>query len=515
MPTCSTRPRRDSCSYLARRIGSLPVLLVVALRPADPVRTAAFSELAERVLPLSPLSVDASATVVRGVLGPRADEALCRSCHDATQGNPFYLRELAGALKAEGESPNVDLAARVRTLGVSAIATNVLLRLARLGPDCELLAQAAAILGPGTGLRHAAALASLDRERAGSAADAMRTADLLADGRNLSFVHPIVSETIFSQLPAARRADLHGAAARLLAADGAPADRVAAHLLSAEPYGEPWVVEALRAAAGDAVTRGAPEAASSYLRRALSEPPAQEERLAVLLELGRAEAMLPTAQEFSALRDALELADDPSQRAEIALELALALFGVFRNGEAGLVLDDALARAHELDPDVVERMEQAVIGGGMDDLAAVPDVLARAQRHFERARRGEVRDPRMLAALAAVGASVGDRRELDITADERPRRAHRGECRPFLAHHHRGSGARSRSATHPGTKKPDSHSVVGGMDASYLGGMSGTGGGPAGDFHVATNELTPGSRGSGRGSETATDVRLGGAIGVS
>jgi hypothetical protein len=393
--------------YLARRIASLPVLLAVALRPADPVRTAAFSELAERVLPLSPLSVDASATVVRAVLGPRADEALCRSCHDATQGNPFYLRELAGALKAEGERPNVDLAGRVRALGVSAIATNVLLRLARLGSDCERLAQAVAILGPGTGLRHAAALASLNRERAGSAADAMRTADLLSDGRNLSFVHPIVNETIFSQLPAARRADLHGAAARLLAADGAPADRVAAHLLSAEPYGEPWVVEALRAAAGDAVTRGAPEAASSYLRRALSEPPAQEDRLAVLLELGRAEAMLPTAQEFSALRDALELADDPSQRAEIALELALALFGVFRNGEAGLVLDDALARAHELDPDMVERMEQAVIGGGLDDLAAVPDVLARAQRHFERARRGEVRDPRMLAALAAVAAYAG------------------------------------------------------------------------------------------------------------
>ena len=262
--------------YLARRIGSLPVLLVVALRPGDPVKLAALSELAERVLPLSPLSVDASATLVRAALGPRADEALCRSCHDATHGNPFYLHELAGALKAEGERPSVELARRVRTLGVSAIATNVLLRLARLGADCEQLAQAVAILGPGAALRHAAALASLDRERAGSGADAMRTADLLSDGRTLSFVHPIVNETISSQLPAARRAELHGAAARLLAADGAPTDRVAAHLLSSEPYGEPWVVAALRAAARDAVARGAPEAASSYLRRALIEPPAQK-----------------------------------------------------------------------------------------------------------------------------------------------------------------------------------------------------------------------------------------------
>src|SRR6202042_2909341 len=120
---------------------------------------------------------------------------------------------------------------------VGAIATNVLLRLARLGPDCERLAQAVAILGPGASLRHVATLASLDRERAGSAADAMRAADLLSDGLTLSFVHPIVNETIASQLPAARRGDLHGAAARLLAAGGGPAGREAAPPVSAQPHG--------------------------------------------------------------------------------------------------------------------------------------------------------------------------------------------------------------------------------------------------------------------------------------
>jgi DNA-binding CsgD family transcriptional regulator len=250
-------------------------------------------------------------------------------------------------------------------------------------------------------------LASLDRDRAGFAADALRAADLMSEGPTLSFVHPILNETIVSQLPATRRADLHGAAARLLASDGAPSDRVAAHLLSAEPYGEPWVVDALRTAARDALARGAPEAASSYLGRALTEPPRHDDRLAVLLELGRAEAMLPVPQDFSALRDALDLATDPGQRAEIALELALALFGVFRNSEARMLLDDAVGQEQELDPDVMDRIEQALIGGGLDDPEAVPAVLARAERHFERARRGEVRDARMLAALAAVAAYTG------------------------------------------------------------------------------------------------------------
>lgn len=393
--------------YLARRIDSLPVLLVVASRPGDPVRLGALSEPAARVLALGPLSVQASVTLVRRTLGPRADEGLCHSCHEATHGNPFYLRELAGALKAEGERPSVELAERVRALGVGAISTNVLLRLARLGPDCEQLAQAVAVLGPGAALRHAAALASLDRGSAGAAADTMRAADLISDASTLSFVHPIVNETIASQLPAGRRSELHGAAARLLAADGAPSDRVAAHLLSAEPFGEEWAVQALRAAARDALASGAPEAASSYLRRALSEPPAAQARLDVLLELGHAEAMLPVAQEFPALRDALALATDSSQKAEIALELALALFGVLRNGDARKVLDDALRDERDLDPAMVERLEQALIGGGMDDLAAAADILARAERHFDRARRGEVRDGRMLAALAAVASFTG------------------------------------------------------------------------------------------------------------
>ena len=311
--------------YLARRISSVPVLLVVAMRPADPVRLAELSQLAEQVLTLAPLTVQASATVVRRALGPRADEELCESCHDATHGNPFYLRELAAALRAEGERPSVDLVRRVRALGVTAIATNVLLRLARLGSNCERLARAVAILGPGASLRHVATLASLDRERAGSAPDAMRAADLLSDGLTLSFVHPIVNETIASQLPAARRsARRGGAAARGGRSSGGQSGRP-------PPF---------RRAVG----------CGGAARRALAEPPTQDDRLAVLLELGRAEAMLPMAQEFSALRDALELASDPGQRTEIALELALALFGVFRNVEARLVLAEALRREPDLDP---------------------------------------------------------------------------------------------------------------------------------------------------------------------
>ena len=204
-----------------------------------------------------------------------------------------------------------------------------------------------------------------------------------------------------------RRAALHGEAAHLLAADGASADRVAAHLLFAAPFGDERVVEALRLAARDALARGAPEAAVSYLRRALGEPPDRDARLDVLLELGRAEVLLPVAHDFAALREALALATDPAQRAGISLELALALYGVFRSREGREVVEAALEHERELDPGVVEALEQVLIGGGIDDLTATSDLVRRADRHFARAASGEITDPRMLAALAIVAAATG------------------------------------------------------------------------------------------------------------
>ncbi len=395
-------------SYLARRIQSLPVLLVAAVRLGETFGAiAALPELAATVLRPHALSEEATSAVVRRELGAPADEDLCRSCHEATGGNPFFLHELTAALKTEKSRPTAEMARHVRSLGAGAIAHNVLFRLVRLGDDCERLAQALAVLGPGAPLRHVASLASLDRDRAGVAADRMRAADLLAATATLAFVHPIVHEAISSEVRASRRAALHARAAALLSDDGAPPDRVAAHLLSAEPFGEGWVVDALRAAARRAIGQGAPEAAVSYLRRALNEPPAPDSRLEVLLELGRAESLLPIAQDCVALREALSLASGPVQRAEIAHEIADVLVSVAHNVSARVVLEDVLEQSAGLDAALVERLEAHLLGGGAPDLTATKRVLGRTDRHFARASRGEVGDPCMLAALAQTGAITG------------------------------------------------------------------------------------------------------------
>jgi DNA-binding CsgD family transcriptional regulator len=403
--------------YLARRVDSLPVLLAIGVRPGDDSTGlgATLSDAASNVLRPQPLSAAGAEIVVRDELGPAADEDLCRSCHAATGGNPFYLRELTKALLAERGRPTDELARSVRTLGVGAISRSVLVRLARLGEDCERLAQAMAVLAPGSPLRHAAALAGLRRMQAGVAADALRTADLFAPGVALTFAHPIVREAIGAEMTSSRRAALHAQAASALAAEGAPADQVAAHLLHAEPYGEAWVVEALRRAAREALTQGAPEAAVSYLRRAAAEPADGSIRRDLLLELGRAEALQPVAHDFASLREALRLADSPEQRVRIAVELAWGLSAVARFSEAASLLEDTVEHADGLGPDALDSIEALLIGGGIEDLTASRRLMLRAQRHFERAGRGEVRDPVMLASLALTGA-VSGRPAVDVAA---------------------------------------------------------------------------------------------------
>ena len=394
--------------YLSRRIHSLPVVLAVAVRQGEAAGSiAALFELATSVLHPEPLSEDAARVLVRSDLGPRADDELCRSCHTATGGNPFYLRELVTSLRAEQVRPTLEVARRVRTLGVGTIGRSALIRLARLGADCERLAEALTVLRPESPLRRVAALADLEHDRAERAADRLRTADLLAPTPAISFAHPIVHEAIRAEIAPSRLATLHARAAALLAEEQAPADRIAAHLLFAEPYGEAWVVDALRAAARQALARGAPEAAASYLRRALAEPLPRELRLHLLTELGRAEALLPVAQDFAALREALELAQGPEQRAEVAHDLALSLANVAQSIAGRRVLEEVLESSGDLDAALVERLEAHLLGTGAADLSAAPRLLTRFARHFARAKRGEVRDPVMLSAIASSGVLAG------------------------------------------------------------------------------------------------------------
>ncbi len=244
-----------------------------------------------------------SGAVLRpGVLGEQATIELigrsmasesCRefaqACRTATAGNPFLLQELLRALHADGIAPAKESCARVAQIAPGTISRAILARLRRLGAPATELAFAIAVLGRSAELRHAAALAALDSEAAGRAADALTSAAIVGDRRPLEFIHPIVRTTIYAEIPAARRAAMPQAGRRAARARRVRAAELAPHLMAGEPAGDPHVVRGLRAAAAEVRDRGAPGAACTYLHRALAEPPSAEPRGVLLYELGSAE----------------------------------------------------------------------------------------------------------------------------------------------------------------------------------------------------------------------------------
>jgi DNA-binding CsgD family transcriptional regulator len=74
--------------------------------------------------------------------------------------------------------------------------------------------------------------------------------------------------------------------------------------------------------------------------------------------------------------------------------------GIGRNDIAAPLLEGILEAGDPLDESLVEHLEMLLVGGGLQALDAAPRARARAARYLDRAKRGEIEDPWLLAALA-------------------------------------------------------------------------------------------------------------------
>ncbi|MEV0897575.1 AAA family ATPase [Actinoplanes sp. NPDC049802] len=357
---------------LSRRIDAFPAVTVLAIRSGEPAADPMLlGELlsAATTAPIRPGPLDriATAELIREIL-PSATGELIRDCHAAAGGNPFLIRMLA---EDDRTTPST---------GTAGIARWVEQRLRRLPSGATGLAHALALLGPGATQRHAANLAGITPEQAAVLSDAMRAAGLLQPDGAPCLAHPIVAAALHDGMGPGIRALWHARAARLLATGtGAPKqtvrepaasnrttrgpaaperttrepatpeqaarepgdpERAALHLLHAEPAGDAFAVAVLRAAARHATARGAPEAAATFLRRALDEPsgdPAIRLELSLALAAGRQSGVPGLAREVVAgITDAADRAD-----AALRCGRALALAGDLSaaDGLYRLVLD--------------------------------------------------------------------------------------------------------------------------------------------------------------------------------
>jgi DNA-binding CsgD family transcriptional regulator len=411
-------------AYLARRLSGVPLLLLVTMRPPEPgaqqeLLAALSGDPSGNVLAPVPLSEAAVGRLVRNEFQGTPAPEFVAACHSATGGNPFLVGELIAALSSDRVAATADNALRVGQIGPRTVSRAVLARVSRIGSEAGALTEAVAVLGSRGEIRHAAELAGLEHGAATCAADALAQIGVLRPSRPLQFVHPLVHAAVYEAIPPGRRSLAHRTAARLLAAEGAGPDRVALHLLNAEPAGEPWVVAALLAAAGAASASGAPEQAGGYLQRALREPPVAGQRSAVLHELGAAELLARDPAATDHLAQALEEADDPGARGQIALLLGRAAVSTGRLADARDLLGPVIEELGQVQPALVTRLEAYRSASGVWD----PRFAAELERELPRLRalaeRGGVAGGPLLLLIAFRLAFEGARHEEILALVER------------------------------------------------------------------------------------------------
>jgi DNA-binding CsgD family transcriptional regulator/tetratricopeptide (TPR) repeat protein len=318
---------------LCRRVPSLPLAIVVTLRPHPQPASleALFGSLAgveHRRLRLGGLDLAAVASIVAAHTGAAPGPVLSSRLAGAA-GNPLFVLELINALGDEGALRVAG--GVVETTGVGVPATlreTILQRLSFLPHETLQVLRLGSLLGSEFTLADLATVASLSVvDCAARLQGAVRAAVVVGDGDRLKFRHDLIREAIYGELVPAIRQDLHVAAGRALQAAGAPAQQVARQFASGARPGDLNAVEWLERAAREALALD-PGAAADLLQRAISLAPsgwAGAARLeATLLEplawSGRVEEALARA---TALLDrAIEPADEFATRRGLAAVLA-------------------------------------------------------------------------------------------------------------------------------------------------------------------------------------------------
>ncbi|MBC3842919.1 AAA family ATPase [Streptacidiphilus sp. 4-A2] len=351
------------------RLPGLPVLLALAFRPDELPEEARplldYGAIATGHRPqgqigvqmqlrtLGPNSVEA---LIRSELDADADDLFCREAWSITGGNPFDLVALVAKMKDRGLSPVEENISELRGLVAASRGHGITKRLALMGPDTIRFAYAAAVLDTEIDPDIAGRMAVLNPAAQRTAVERLCEERILREeldsrGRPvLEFVHPTIGTAVYqTMLLAGIRTSLHGKAAAELVAAGQSMAVASRHLLETYPEDDLEVVRQLREAAVEHMAMGAPEAAFRCLKRALDEPPAEEDRADVLFELGRSALLTDPQATVNHLRQALAATPglDPQRREEATLRLGQALGHSNRMAEAARVTSEEIARTTE------------------------------------------------------------------------------------------------------------------------------------------------------------------------
>lgn len=425
-------------AFLTRRLRGTPLGIVLATRDADgdevrqPVLDALLADPQVDRLTPRPLSEAAVARLLEERWPGEVDPQFARACFELTLGNPLLVDQVLREAADDGVRPSAEGAEALRALGPGSIARAILGRLRRTDATTLEVARWLAVAGDASDLGAIAALAGVGDGEVRGAVDALCGAGVLerdAGGR-LRFLHPVVRTAIHRDIPPAQRSARHAASARVLRERGAGDDVVAAHLLASDPGGDPETVAALTAAAQRATALGAHDTAVAYLRRAVAEPPAADERGRVLLALARAEGRVGDARSLDHLLEGYGLETTPEVRAETGVELAATLMAADRFAAAVPLLTELADELADERPELAMQVEAALVNAARFDPGHADVTEARRssiETHL--AREPESAAGRSLLAGLAFDAAMRARPAAEVVplAQE----ALRGELLPW------------------------------------------------------------------------------------
>jgi DNA-binding SARP family transcriptional activator len=323
---------------------------------------------------LTGLDLQSVAAVARAS-GVDADPAMLAR---RTGGNPFLLRETLRAMSAAGA---------VAGAGVPATAADMLRqRLAALHPQAVSMLQTAAVAGRVVDVDLLRALTGLESDALLDLLDSAVLAGVLteADRAGLGFVHDLIRETLYADLPPMRRARIH---ARVLAAlqarPGTEVTALATHAVAAGavvPAGD--LVRLASAAAEQDFARLGYDDAVRWLRHALRAQehlPVADARPRVELMLRLVTAQLAAGDAIGALETrnaAVRAADGHSDsglraRALVALD-APSLWALRGYDAVDLDMVGRLHRALE-EPDLAPDLRCRLLATLANELSYSPD----------------------------------------------------------------------------------------------------------------------------------------------
>ena len=368
-----------------------------------------------RELLVEPFDSEQSAALAERVLGRKVSSTLAATIHDRTQGIPFFVEELAGALAASGLLQNsgatVELAFPQDLPLPETVRDAVLLRAERLSAEARQALEVAAVAG----LRFELGLV-LDLASDRGLEEAIESGFVLEEEQGWgAFRHALTREALYYAVTWTRRRSLHAEIAERLEAAGVSAAVIAEHWLAAQQPAR--ARPALLAAAELFAALHAHRDAASAVRRAVELWPEGEDEPARLVALDRLGEYAELSGDFSeatrAWREAAEGYDKGGKTLELAkterklaalFELQCAWDAAF--AARGIAADSFRACGQPGDA-AAERIAAAGNLQSAGSLSAALDLIVAATDEADRAGRLDLK-ARALGLEGLVRARLGE-----------------------------------------------------------------------------------------------------------